>query len=448
MDAKLDNRFFPLIFDTISHGIFTINSGGLITSFNSAAEEITGYSREEVIGLPCYRVFRADICQVECPLKRSIQTGERTEDREVSIVTKGGRKLPIAISTAALCGENGEVIGGVEMFRDLSAIQELRKRLFGSYVFEDIVAKSRAMYNIIEMLPLVANSQSTVLIEGESGTGKELIARAIHNLGPRREKPFVAINCGALPDTLLESELFGYKKGAFTDAKRDKPGRFARAEGGTLLLDEVGELSLAMQVKLLRVLQEREYEPLGATEPEKTDVRVIASTNRDLNREVQKKRFRQDLFFRLNVVRLVIPPLRERREDIPLLVQHFIDRFNALQGRRIQRVSERVMGVLMSHPFTGNVRELENAIEHAFVVCAGNTIQLEDLPPHMVATAQEMEKKPSKAPASPLENAEVETIRAALKKHEGNRQETAKELGISRNTLWRKMRKYGIDYQP
>lgn len=442
METSLDQRFFPLIFENISHGIFTINEEGKITSFNAAAEELTGYSREEVIGRSCALVFQADICESECPLKRSIKTRERTEDKEVNIVKKDGSRIPIAISTAALIDENGKVIGGVEMFRDLTTVRELRKRLYDSYIFEDIVSKSPAMHNILEMLPLVANSTSTVLIEGDSGTGKELIARAIHQLGPRKNRPFVAVNCAALPDNLLESELFGYKRGAFTDAKKDKPGRFARAEGGTLLLDEVGDLSPAMQVKLLRVLQEKEYEPLGATQPVKADVRIIAATNHDLSKLVRKKQFREDLYFRLNVVRIHLPPLSERREDIPLLVRHFINRFNALQGRRIQRCSERVMAVLMSYPFPGNVRELENAIEHAFVVCAGDTIQFDDLPPHLIAYAMKSHEKSDAG--SPLKMAEADVIRSVLQKHNGSRKLASAELGISRNTLWRKMKQYGL----
>ncbi|MFH2000594.1 MAG: sigma 54-interacting transcriptional regulator [Planctomycetota bacterium] len=440
---RIDDRFIPLIFDAISHGIFTIDSEGLITSFNRKAEDLTGYASDEVIGKPCSEVFRADICKEDCMLKHTIRTGQQIEDREVNILTRSGRRLPIAINTAALISDDGKVMGGVEIFRDLSPIKELRKRLYGSYVLEDIVSKSRAMQNIFEMLPLVANSRSNILIEGESGTGKELIARAAHNLGPRKDKPFVAINCAALPDTLLESELFGYEKGAFTDAKQHKPGRFERAEGGTLFFDEIGDLSPSMQVKLLRVLQEREYEPLGATASKKTDARIIAATNSDLSHEVQRKKFRQDLYFRLNVVRLTIPPLRDRREDIPLLIRYFIDSFNAMQGRRIQHCSERVMSVLMSHSYPGNVRELENAIEHAFVVCVGDTIQLEDMPPHLVTEAREMESvEPVK---TPLQTAEEETIRMVLEKNKGNRIATAKALNISRNTLWRKMKRYGVD---
>jgi len=443
MNSRVDARFFSLIFDTVPQGIFTIDEGACITSFNRAAEELTGYEEEDVLGRPCREVFKADMCERNCPLKRSISTGERTEAWELTVSTRDGRRIPIAISTAALIDEHGRVIGGVEMFRDISTEETLKKQLYGLYRSEDIVTKSPAMKAVLEMLPMVANSLSNVLIDGDSGTGKELVARAIHNLGARRQQPFVAVNCAALPDTLLESELFGYKKGAFTDAKKDKPGRFAKAERGTLFLDEIADLSLGLQAKLLRVMQEKAYEPLGANQPIKADVRIITATNKNLAREVQKKKFRQDLYFRLNVVRITLPPLSERREDIPLLVQHFIQKFNALQGRRIARCSERVMSTLMAYPFPGNVRELENAIEHAFVVCAGDTIQREDLPPHVLAGVSEA-MNVSPALLKPLEAAEAEIIRNLLAQYQGNRQRTAAEMGISRNTLWRKMKRYKV----
>ncbi|MCL4557970.1 MAG: sigma 54-interacting transcriptional regulator [Deltaproteobacteria bacterium] len=444
--VPVDNKFFPLIFNTISHGIFTIDGEGRITSFNKAAEEMcTGYREQDVIGISCAQIFRTDICQELCPLKRSIASKQRIENRQVKVLTKQGQRIPIFISTAALIDDEGKVIGGVEMFRDISTESELKKQLYSSYCFEDIVTKSPAMKGVLEMLPLVAVSQSTVLINGESGTGKELVARAIHNHGPRCKAPFVAINCAALPDTLLESELFGYTQGAFTDAKKDKPGRFARAERGTLFLDEVGDLSLVIQSKLLRVLQEKEYEPLGSNQPVKANVRIIAATNKDLTREVQRKRFRQDLFFRLNVVNISLPPLRERREDIPILVDHFIQHFNAVQGRRILRCSERVMAALMKYEFPGNVRELENAIEHAYVVCGGDTIRLDHLPSHIVA-AFSQQRPPDDNHTRPLEYAEADVISNTLTRNHGNRNATSAELGISRNTLWRKMKKYRIEY--
>lgn len=440
---EVTQRFFPLIFDSISHAIFTTDAGGTITSFNRAAEELTGYRRDEVIGRACSAIFKSDRCETTCPLKASIHTGERAHNEEATIIAKSGQSLPISISTAALVEDGERIVGGVEMFRDLRLVTELRKQVEKSYVFEDIISKSHHMKRLFETLPLIAASQSTVLIEGESGTGKELFARAIHNLGPRRDGPFVAISCAAVPYSLIESELFGYKKGAFTDAKEDKPGRFALAEGGTLLLDEIGDLSKQMQVKLLRVLQEKQYEALGSTETVSADVRVIASTNRNLAQDVTSRKFRQDLYYRLNVVRLELPPLRTRNEDIPLLIQHFIDRFNTLQGRRITGCSERVLSALMRYPFPGNIRELENAIEHAFVVCIDTTIQMDDLPQHILGyLTDEGEKAPAAKP--PLEDAEMHAIVACLERNEYNRTRTASELGISRNTLWRKMKRYGI----
>lgn len=443
METNIQSKFFPLIFDSIPYGIFTIDAQSRITSFNRAAADITGYSPEEALGKRCYEVFRANVCQQDCPLKRSLRTSEATREAEVTILTRDGEERPIAISTAALRNAVGDVVGGVEMFRDLTQLVELRKRLTNSYSFEDIVSKNPAMQRLFERLPLYAASASTILIEGESGTGKELVARAIHNLSPRKKKPLVVVNCAALPDALLESELFGYVRGAFTDAKRDKPGRFARAHGGTIFLDEIGDISPAMQVKLLRVLQEREFEPLGATAPVKADVRVIAATNKNLDEEVAAKRFREDLYYRLNVVRVALPPLAERSEDIPLLAQHFRERFNALTGRRIERYSERALAALLHAPWPGNVRELENAIEHAFVVCQGETIHFSDLPLRL--TQPTRPELPAGEASNPLQAAEAEAIRTALERHHGNRTHAARELGLSRNTLWRKMKSLKLE---
>ncbi len=444
MTHRIDPRYGSLIFDNIPHGIFTVDAERRITSFNRAAEEITGWSQEEALGRPCTSIFNSNHCAGRCFLFNSIERGEPHRDCEVHIIKRNGTEISVAVSTASLTSDDGEVIGGIEMFRDLTEVNTLRRELEGSYQIGDIVSKSAAMKGVRDLLPLVARSDSTVLIEGEPGTGKELVARAIHNMGPRREGPFVGVNCGALPESLVESELFGHVRGAFTDAKRDKPGRFAAAQGGTLLLDEIGDISAAVQVKLLRVLQEREYVPLGSSEPVKADVRILAATNRDLSHEAMNGRFRQDLYFRLNVVRIVLPPLRSRWEDIPLLVQHFIERFNNLQGRRICGISERAMTTLAGHSFPGNVRELENAIEHAFVVCAGNTIRREDLPPHIRGEAAVPPEASRESAGGPLDAAEAAAIRDALRRYSNNRTETARGLGISRNTLWRKMKKYRI----
>jgi transcriptional regulator with PAS, ATPase and Fis domain len=334
-------------------------------------------------------------------------------------------------------------VGGVETFRDLSQVEELQKELEGRFSLGDIIGRSHVMRDLFGLMPAVAASDSTVVIHGASGTGKELFARALHELSPRQGKPFVAINCGALPDSLLESELFGHKAGAFTDAKSDKPGRFAVAEGGTVFLDEIGDISPAMQVRLLRVLQEKVYEPLGAVEPVEADVRVVVATHRDLARLVEDGSFREDLFYRINVIRLELPTLRERREDIPLLAEHFIGRFNRLQGKDVIGVSDEVMAVLMQHDYPGNARELENIIEHAFVLCRSSIIELQHLPPELVRGRRAMEL--AVRPGVTLRSLESLHIADALRRSNGNRSAAAKELGIHPSTLFRKIKDLGIE---
>jgi transcriptional regulator with PAS, ATPase and Fis domain len=352
--------------------------------------------------------------------------------------------VPISVSTAVLKDQRGRIIGGVETFRDLSAIEELRKELPQKYTLGDIISKNHLIHDLFNIFPNIAESDSTVLIQGASGTGKELFAKAIHHLSQRRAKPFIKVNCGALPDPLLESELFGYVKGAFTDAKKDKPGRFALAHGGTLFLDEVGDMTPALQVKLLRVLQEKEYEPLGSISSRKTDVRIIAATNRDLSRLVTEGRFRDDLFYRLNVVKLELPPLSRRREDIPLLIDAFIQKLNARMGKQVAGVSDRALRLLLTHDYPGNVRELENIIEHAFVLCGGGRIDLDCLPKELTTGREEMKPLPSHHEEAPFERAEAQVVEEVLKRHDGNRIKTARELGVSRATLWRKIKRYGL----
>jgi PAS domain S-box-containing protein len=435
-----------IILDSIADGVFTIDRDRTITSFNRAAERITGIARDQAIGQKCFDVLRADICQSACALHQTIETGREQVNLRVDILNSEGRSVPVSISTAVLRDKHGEIVGGVETFRDLSAIEMLRREVKSHYTFADIVSKNEEIRRIFDILPDIAASESTVLIEGASGSGKELFARAIHNLSSRKKRRMVVVNCGALPDTLLESELFGYVKGAFTDAKRDKPGRFALAEGGTIFLDEIGDVSPALQAKLLRVLQEKEYEPLGATLPRQANVRVIAATNRSLADLMAGGSFRGDLYYRLNVVKIVLPPLSRRREDIPLLVDHFIRKFNATMGKEIEGVSQPVLDLLMRHDFPGNVRELENVIEHAFVLCRGPEIELHHLPSELVQRHRETGQEVPGAVGNPLERAEARAIVEALAKHGGNRQATSAELGIDKTTLWRKMKKYGITF--
>ncbi len=443
METKLDLRYFPLVLDVVDQGIFTVDPEGRISSFNKAAETITGYLESEVVGRECSSVFKTDLCNSVCPLRRSIASGARIRNRQVRIHTKDGRLIPISISTAPLETPTGELLGGVEVFTDLSHIEDLKRKLNGLYQFEDIVSRNPEMQRIFRILPMAADSTSTILIHGASGTGKELVAKAIHNHGPRRTRPFVAVNCAAIPETLLESELFGYRKGAFTDAKRDKFGRLAQAEGGTLFLDEVGDLPVHLQVKFLRFLQERTYEPLGSSQSLKADVRVIAASNRDLEGMVRDGTFREDLYFRLNVLQIALPPLRQRPEDIPLLTQHFIQRFRRGTGKGIEGVTAEAMATLMKYEFPGNIRELENIIERAFILCEGREVSVADLPPHVVMASQRAEGVRADEPRG-LDKVEREAIRVALERHGGNRTRAAKELGIHRTTLIRKLGRLGL----
>ena len=430
------------ILESISDGVFTVDMDWRITSFNRAAEEITGVSREEAIGRRCSEVFRSSMCEAECALQQTLKTGKPIIGKSGYIVDADGTRIPISLSTAVLKDAKGRAIGGAETFRDLSEVEALRRELEGRFRAGDLVSRSPLMQRVFEVLPAVAASTSTVLILGETGTGKELVARTIHDLSPRSDKPFVAVNCGALPDTLLESELFGYKAGAFTGANKDKPGRFAMAKGGTLFLDEIGEVSPALQVRLLRVLQERTYEPLGATRSETADVRVIAATNKDLAERTRQGAFREDLYYRVNVVRVELPPLRRRKEDIPLLVDQFVDRFNRLQRKSVRGVAAEALSLLMAHDWPGNVRELENAVERSFILCGEGFIEIAHLPEELTAHGA------SRPASSDIQNAhdllDAQSIHAALERNGYNRLAAAKELGIHKTTLFRRMKKLGI----
>ncbi|MEW6363500.1 MAG: sigma 54-interacting transcriptional regulator [Acidobacteriota bacterium] len=445
MEKRLDARHFPLVLDFVEQGIFTVDEKGCITSFNRAAKAITGYSEEDVLGRECSSVFRTELCDTICPLRRSIASGEYIRNREVRIHAKDGRRIPISISTAPLLTSWGTLLGGVEVFTDLSHIADLQRKLDGQYQFEDIVSRNPEMHKIFKMLPLVAESTSTILITGASGTGKELVAKAIHHHGPRSKRPFVAVNCAAIPETLLESELFGYRRGAFTDAKRDRAGRIAQAEGGTLFVDEVGDLPKPLQVKLLRFLQDKTYEPLGSNVAQRANVRVIAATHRDLEAMMREGLFRKDLYFRLNILQIALPPLSRRPEDIPLLARHFVQRFRQATGKVIEGISPEALAALVRYPFPGNVRELENLIERAFILCERPVVDLRDLPPH-VAAALSRGAGPEAVDehGGSLNRVEIEAIQQALKRHAGNRTRAARDLGIHRSTLIRKIHRYRL----
>jgi PAS domain S-box-containing protein len=439
----LDNQLLnKTILDSINEGVFTVNDAWEITYFNHAAERITGVPITEAMGQPCCDVFRASICENACALRETVKTGKPIVNVTTSIVDQNGERIPIRISTALLKDKSNRVIGGVETFQDLSQIEVLQKQLTARYTYDDIIGRSKAMTDLFQIFPQIAETSSAVLIEGRSGTGKELVARAIHNTSPRKHKPFVAINCGAIPDTLLESELFGYKAGAFTDAKKDKPGKFVLANGGTLFLDEIGDVSMAMQVRLLRALQDQFIEPLGSVKPEKVDVRIMAATNKELKKLVQRDKFREDLFYRICVIHLTLPPLKDRREDIPLLINHFISKHNHLQKKNIESVSPEVMECLLSYDYPGNIRELENILEQAFVLCRGTVIQLNHL--RQEIQGDNKQEQDIKGKPRTLKNMERALIHEALQRHRGNRKQAAHELGIDTSTLYRKIKQLGI----
>jgi len=440
-DRAMESRE-SVILDSINEGVFTVDLDWHIMTFNRAAEKITGVSRQEAVGRPCSEILRADVCEKDCALRRTLSNGAPIVNATAHIVNHLGKRLTVRLSTALVNDESGRVIGGVETFQDLSQIEQLQKELQERYTFEDIVGRSSAMRKLFEIVPRIAESSSTVLIEGPSGTGKELFARAIHHLSPRRNKRFVVVNCAALPDTLLESELFGHKAGAFTDARSDKPGRFVLADGGTIFLDEIGDISPAMQVRLLRVLQDRIVEPLGSVESIKVDVRIVAATNKELAQLVREGRFRDDLYYRIRVVQLKIPDLRQRREDIPLLVDHLVAKFTSLQGKDIAGVSDEVMARLMEYDYPGNVRELENIIEQAFVLCRGGLIELHHLPPELrpFATIGIGQIQPTS-----LKVMGKHLIAETLRRYHGNRGKAARELGIDASTLYRKIKALKLD---
>jgi len=424
---------------------FVVDNDNKIIFFNEPLEKLTGYSEQEVLGKPCHEILRSEICKEHCPLKETMATGRDAVNLEMTIQRKNDLPIPVRITTSVIKDKEGKVIGGMESFRDISFLKALRKEIREKYTYHKIVSRNKKILETLDDLTDIAASDATVLIKGESGTGKELFANALHELSPRKDKPFIKVNCGALPETLLESELFGYKRGAFTDAKKDKPGRFQLAEGGTIFLDEIGEISKNIQVKLLRVLEKKEYEPLGSVQTEKANVRIIVATNRNLRVLVQRGDFREDLYYRLNVITLNISPLRERKEDVPLLIEHFMDSFNQTVEGKINGISAPAMKILLNHAYPGNVRELENIIEHAFILCRENYIAPKHLPDYLTDRFPRQTVKGKKL-EDLVDSFEKELIEETLKQYGGNIERVAEELGVHRSTLWRKMKKNNINY--
>ena len=432
-----------IILDSINDGLFTTGPDFKIAFFNKAAQELLGYKPNEVLGKHCRSILKCEACKQGCALQHTFETGEILTNYEAIVRNKKGELIPISFSTALLKDEDGKVIGGVEIFRDLSIVKNLIEQLQGKYSFDNIVGKNHEMQKIYALIRQVAPTDATVLITGESGTGKEMIAGTIHYNSARREKPFVKVDCASLVENLLESELFGHVKGAFTGAISDKIGRFESADGGTIFLDEIGNIGLAAQAKLLRVLQDGEFERVGESKTRKADVRIIAATNIDLKKAMREKRFREDLYYRLKVILIQLPPLRYRRDDIPLLVKHFVDKFNKSMEKEIVNVFPKVMEMLIKYTYPGNTRELENIIEHAFIRCNGNTIFPHHLPDDFFHDDTDFIENILKS-KNPLDALERKLILKVLDETNWAYQEAASRLSISRATLWRKIKALAI----
>ncbi|MBN2037260.1 MAG: sigma 54-interacting transcriptional regulator [Chitinispirillaceae bacterium] len=456
LQDHLNPECFEKILQTVAEGVIVIDSYGIIRYSNRSMEILTGLSRDELNGKPCESLFT----EHGCPIQSSdLLSKEVLEGRECFLTHTTGRTVPVIRNGRLLKGADGAVIGAVETFADISILQSAQNRLkhleeqFRTDRSGRLIGKSAAMQEIFNLISLAAASNATILVNGETGTGKELVALSIHEKSGRAEAPFVKINCSAIPESLLESELFGHVRGSFTGAIRDKIGRFESADTGTLFLDEVGELSPLIQVKILRFLQEKEFERVGESVTRKADVRIIAATHRDLRRMVREGRFREDLYYRLKVFPIFIPPLRERKEDIGPLIDHFIARFNAQTGKSIKGLNHDAAVTLMDYCWPGNIRELENAIEHAFVTCRDELIDLFDLP--LEIRRVELRKdvcrsvpETQHAPAGvsgPVRRHRVsgEEIRRAFQESNGNMSEAARILGVDRTTVWRWMRKKG-----
>lgn len=436
------------VLDTLAEGVLLLEPDGAIVGLNQAARRILDVSDDFSPEGGCACLMGEDACAQSAHIRQSIADRAPVRDVGVPVVTGAGNTKVLSVSTNIMQNADGSPAGGVIVFRDVTELTQLRRDLGTRYRLHNIIGKSKPMQDVFELIEQVADTDATVLIEGETGTGKELVARAIHHLSGRSSGPFVAVNCSALPETLLESELFGHVKGAFTGAMRDKRGRFEAAEGGTIFLDEIGDVSPAIQIKLLRVLQERTIERVGDERPINVDIRVMSATNRPLLNLVKLGTFRIDLFYRLRVIPINLPALRARRDDIPLLARHFIDRFSASTGRRIEGLSPAALAVLFDHDWPGNVRELENVIEYAFVKARAGHIEPEHLPPE-VRNAQASPEAPqttddARVPWVGGDGVELDETTRALNEAGWNISKAARRLGISRTTLYKRIRAKGL----
>ncbi len=457
----IETGFANLLLESMADGVFTLNDKGKITSWNPSMERITGYLAKEALGKTCNMIGFDRCFGLSCPTGISecgIYQKGYIDGKECFLRHKAGHDVPVVKSARIIRDNNDIVKGVVETITDMTELHKARReaedanrRLGETHRFNNIIGKSNAMQNVFSAIKAAAASEATILIQGESGTGKELVAGAIHYNSGRAGRPLVTVNCSALSESLLESELFGHVKGAFTGALRDRIGRFEEAQGGTLFLDEIGEISPLIQVKLLRVLQEREVERVGASEKRKIDIRIITATNNDLYSLVNSGKFREDLYYRLKVFPINIPPLRDRKGDIPLLVSHFISNQNNNTGKRICGLTQPTMRILLDYNWPGNVRELENAIEHAFVLCASEHIDIFDLPVEI----RRLEYRPAFSESigndgrgKPLRKKLTrELLLEVLETSNWNKAEVGRRVGLSRASIWKYMKKWNIPLQ-
>lgn len=441
---KFDKSFTNDILDSLGEGVFTVDKNFKINFFNQAAERITGLKREEVIGNFCKYIFRSKLCLENCPIARVLESGQNIFDVGSKIQHTNGFKVPIRLNAAVLRNQKDHApVGGVISFRDLSDLELIGKELKQEKTFHDVIGRSKAMQEIFQLIEEISDSDASVLIQGESGTGKEMIANAIQATSLRKNAPFIKVNCSVFPPQLLASELFGHVRGAFTGAIKDRIGRFEMANKGTLFLDEVAEMPLQMQLQLLRVLQEGTFERVGESITRKVDVRIIAASNKNLFHCIAEGKFREDLYYRLNVIPLDIPPLRVRPVDIPSLAEHFLRKYSLLSNKVIQEIEGSAMDLLLKYSWPGNIRELENAIEYAVARCKAPVLKSTVFPPSIRPNNH---TDGGQNIISEEAQTEYNQLLNLLQKHRWNRSQVARELGIGRTTLWRKMKAYRLEH--
>jgi PAS domain S-box-containing protein len=458
LNATIDIRS---LIDEIPMGVVVLDTERRVVLLNRALEALTGFSQKEAAGVPCHHILRSRVCIKDCPAMH-MQAESESEALESDLINRDRRVVPVSISIAPLKDTQGNLAGFLEAVQDLRPYRELDAKISHGYRFAHLVGQSPQMEKVFQILPVIAQNDSSVLITGETGTGKDIVAETIHHASTRAKGPFVKVNCGALPETLLESELFGHQKGAFTGAVENKPGRFRLAHSGSLYLTEIGDLPLSLQVKLLTFLDDQIVYPLGSTKGFQANVRVIAATHRNLEQMVREGRFREDLLFRLNVIRIHIPPLRERDGDIRLLLEHFITNLNTRFGKSIAGFSKKALEILKAYTYPGNVRELQNIIEYAVNICQERQISPQHLPVYLTEAPTWNDQndsgvtQPSALPSRDADpvgatgsertwmEMERKMIMDALVKASGRRSKAAEIMGWGRSTLWRKMKQYGI----